>query len=838
MSQKARAGSRAGSKPGQGSAPAPAGGAKARKAAKPAAAPSEASPAAPPLAQPGQDWTARVLALLLNQPLGAGGPDALLSLWADHATGQGTVDGNRLAILTALGRRLAQLAANPPPIDRAPLPDWPDAEGANLPDLHPTGLPGTSLVALCLPGDEAALLESLPSWLASRAEEVLVLELSDSPVLARALLAGPRPDPRLRLAEAPATGLTAAEGWNAACRMARHQRLICLCPGVLLPEGHAWRVAHKAGQFRILPGPDNGRGFLLDLDRRDLALVGGFNEYLPSSDFAPDELAARLVAAGLAALPPNPSEGVVLPAPPPHPPLGEASLREAFVHHPALAALRNRHLAALMPDWLGKGLRRFACTGPAALGPRLAPLGPPYLTVPATVASAAETRAMADLLAAHIGGAPVLLSPRRQDMVLSRPARDVTAVDIAVAASHVPDPVRSRGTWLVLDVSPDLPPLLADGTAVPAFEWLMSRAEALDLSPVLCLDIDTSLEPAELFEGLPQVAPDPAMLRDLWPASLADLARDRPLRHARLQLDAAFLADHARLAGEGPVILRRKPKLFIDAQHGLGNRLRAMASAAAIAEATGRELVVIWQPDAHCGCAYEDLFHRQGGVLSEGFAAEAPSFGIDLFNYMEVEPGSAKDAPILLHGLRDAYLRSAYPLVHPASTWETENRALARFVPNEVVMDLVQRGGPAPALSVHVRMEGGRAAEHLAYESPANWTAEAHRDIDHWRRRSHYSYFLARIDQLVAQGLADSIFLATDTPEVQERLSQIYGDRLTTHPRPASDRSVVAMVHALADALLLSRAPRIVGSTWSSFTELAARLARHPITVELSGRDF
>lgn len=40
--------------------------------------------------------------------------------------------------------------------------------------------------------------------------------------------------------------------------------------------------------------------------------------------------------------------------------------------------------------------------------------------------------------------------------------------------------------------------------------------------------------------------------------------------------------------------------LIIDVQHGLGNRLRAMTSAATIAQCTGRDLVVVWRADHHC----------------------------------------------------------------------------------------------------------------------------------------------------------------------------------------------------------------------------------------------
>ena len=182
-------------------------------------------------------------------------------------------------------------------------------------------------------------------------------------------------------------------------------------------------------------------------------------------------------------------------------------------------------------------------------------------------------------------------------------------------------------------------------------------------------------------------------------------------------------------------------------------------------------------------------------------------------------------------------MRSAYPLISPFSNWDKENDWLRLLRPNPVVLDLVASVRSPNAVSLHIRMEGGVAAQHLAYESSANWTEAAHQEIDHWRKRSHFSYFFPRLDQLIAEGQADTVFLATDTPAVYEAFSQRYGDRIASLPRPATDRSAPALTYALADMLLLSRAPRLLGSTWSSFSELAARLG-DPMDVELSGRDF
>ena len=43
-------------------------------------------------------------------------------------------------------------------------------------------------------------------------------------------------------------------------------------------------------------------------------------------------------------------------------------------------------------------------------------------------------------------------------------------------------------------------------------------------------------------------------------------------------------------------------------KNGLGNRLRAFASAAAVAAALGRPVMVVWVRDLHCNCSFRNLF--------------------------------------------------------------------------------------------------------------------------------------------------------------------------------------------------------------------------------------
>jgi hypothetical protein len=334
------------------------------------------------------------------------------------------------------------------------------------------------------------------------------------------------------------------------------------------------------------------------------------------------------------------------------------------------------------------------------------------------------------------------------------------------------------------------------------------------------------------------------MMREMMAWDYGSAARDLPqetfdrlmdLPASRLSADLFANASAGPDGGPAPAVAAGRDRVFIDAQHGLGNRLRAIGSAAALAEATDRELVIVWQPDDHCDCRFSDLFDYDGAVIERSFPDDAGD--CDVHNYMAVE-GGEKDAPIRETEGRDIYVRSAFVLNSPHSDWTRENRFIQSLAPVDAVRALVE-SVPNPAdVSAHVRMVGGRRYEHLPSERPDHWSAEDHALIDHWRTRSHFSHFMARLDQLIADGQATRVFVAADLPETYDEFRARYGDRIAYLPRKLYDRSAEQLQYALADATLLSRAPRMLGSTWSSFSELALRLAPGKIQQEMSGKDF
>lgn len=282
-----------------------------------------------------------------------------------------------------------------------------------------------------------------------------------------------------------------------------------------------------------------------------------------------------------------------------------------------------------------------------------------------------------------------------------------------------------------------------------------------------------------------------------------------------------------------------RPTLFIDAQHGLCNRLRAIASAAAIAQSTGRELVVIWVPDAHCEGHLRDIIAYDGPVLWRRDQADAVRNETQLrYNYMEIEEGAVFNEPILeepgADQGADVFIRAAYTLKSIHRDYDLEQRFLRGLVPMPQVTDLVDSVRYPNDVAVHVRMGTGPQHDHLAYESPDNWPAERHAELTEWRRKSDAGRFL---DRLADMG-AERVFLAADLPQTYTLFQDALGDKLAILPRDDFDRSARQLQYALADLILLSAADHFLASNWSSFSDVAQRLARPGRKMEQSGVDF
>lgn len=301
---------------------------------------------------------------------------------------------------------------------------------------------------------------------------------------------------------------------------------------------------------------------------------------------------------------------------------------------------------------------------------------------------------------------------------------------------------------------------------------------------------------------------------------------------------------------------KSKRILFLHAQFGLGNRLRALGSAMAVAKVTGRVFVAIWVPDQHLLTEFNDLFANDLVVLSK-FSMEWPPSAmhsndralttVDFYNFMHHEGNRQVHNPSNVYvdprKGRHLYVKTAYVvkstftpriISYTSAYWNTMREAL---VPVADVMAIVERPdleNVSGMLGVHIR---ARRIENDIKGVSQEFYGKGSLVTDYWRNRTGYNTFAAKISSLPSKY---KYFVAADTPEAIVLLEQKFGShRIYSAPQQIDclTRSVNCVKFALADIILLSKTRVLLGSHWSSFTEAAVRLSGH-LRVHLAGVHF
>jgi glycosyltransferase involved in cell wall biosynthesis len=715
--------------------------------------------------------------------------------------------------------------------------------------------PGVSVVSCCMNRSEN-LVQALPTWLAhKRIDEILIVDWSSSVEVAQRLREAGICDERIRIirvVDEPRWILSYA--FNLGFRHAKRDLILKLDADITLKPNFFERNIIKerifiAGNWEAAEkGQEHINGFFF-VHRSDLLRIKGFNEYITTYGWDDDDIYARLQESGIQRVCVDTKSIYHIPHDDAQRLGGATSGQEnafAQLHGDTLFKIRsNRYIATVTPRWNGD--RVFAPfellrEESGYMEVRRQTNSMPHL-VSEDIRKDSEYYATVELLSWRVGPSAYHLSRQSLYRLLKLKRLEEISqfdVDVCLCGSGAEEKLRRHSLYVVI-----------------------SATSGHDLVGEVAELISTELRETDVaifVRGASSKLVDDFVARLAMPAArLARWVRETGLTKLA-KLDATGLRAQV-CQGPGalltvsddmlqslprphltdthptaPNVYIKRSRLYIDVQHGLGNRLRAWGSAAAAARATGRELVVLWAADHHCDCRLRDLFDYDGAFVEH--ADELPT-NLRRYNYMEIEPNAVKGEAIDLNDQADVLVRSAYVLTHPASQWEAENVEIRRLKPTAEVMDLV-RGVSLPngCVGAHVRMEAGKGLDHNSYDAAKNWSAESHEQIHYWRSQSHYSAFLRRLDELISKQPETQIFLATDLPENYEVFQQCYGERLRYLRRNLYDRSREQLVYALADALLLSRCSKLLGSTWSSFSELAMRLSSSFSSAEMSGKDF
>lgn len=292
--------------------------------------------------------------------------------------------------------------------------------------------------------------------------------------------------------------------------------------------------------------------------------------------------------------------------------------------------------------------------------------------------------------------------------------------------------------------------------------------------------------------------------------------------------------------------------LFVHCMHGLGNRLRAIASAMSYAKSTDRELVVVWEKDAHIAAVFEDLFITDEIVTMSRFNPKWPFQGYEkwdrswlefkFYNYMEMEGNNAiKGQVIEEDDTKHLYFKSAYIMeVSNSSTtnWDLDNEMLRSLKPVPEVSKLVDEHtskGLNAMIGVHIRDRTlDRDIKNVDFGSEYGKSAST--EMEHWRQKSSYKNFVTEMKRLIAQDDDLKFYVATDTINVFKALQDELPGRIVFTDRDCDGRDGRCVRFALVDLLCLAKTKQLVGSNWSSFTEAASRFGGK--SPRLSGLHF
>jgi glycosyltransferase involved in cell wall biosynthesis len=756
---------------------------------------------------------------------------------AEHRANESPVSDSAKKLISSVRAKFALLEHEPAFVNS----DKQVLLGAGVDDP----LPGVSIVT-CSKNRTENLIKAMKTWLPHKdVRQIVVVDwCSDRPVASDLMNAGIEDERILvvRVEDEPRWILSYA--FNAGFRVAQHERVLKVDADITLEADFFSKNILRPGSFiagdwqKANKGQEFINGFFFAC-LKDIQRIRGFNEYITTYGWDDDDIYMRLQSLGLQRKCVDVSTIYHLPHDD-HARIGkiEKSPMNAMeqLESDTLFKIRaNRYLANVMPLWdFNRIFAPFVVVGAEKQ----------YLSllrkknemshyVSADIRADAEYYARAELVSWRLGPTVYHINRTRLEQLLKLKRLEELSLfdmDLAVEGGKIFESLRRNVVVLQIcgsDVFGKFRDLVCylnstiarDDTAVfirgPNWEFVKDQLMELKLPWGVLGDwIRTDDFPELTLDRLSVEVRDRSKILACRVSIAANTAIPRPARSKS----------------------RSKRKFYVDVQHGLGNRLRALASAAAIAKATDRELQVVWVPDSHCECSLSDIFDFEGDVIDD--YGDLPE-DVKRYNYMEIEEGAKKDELINSDERRDILVRSAFVLNHTASNWETENEELRRLRPSRDVLSLVESSEvPRNAIGAHVRMEAGAGKDHNSYDSALNWCEESHKLIHFWRSKSHYSAFMSKIDALLKEDDARKIFLATDLAENYDIFRKVYGERLLYLERQSFDRSKEQIAFALADAILLSRSSHFLGSTWSSFSELALRMSSSIAVVEMSGKDF
>ncbi|KAA6324551.1 hypothetical protein EZS27_026134 [termite gut metagenome] len=256
---------------------------------------------------------------------------------------------------------------------------------------------------------------------------------------------------------------------------------------------------------------------------------------------------------------------------------------------------------------------------------------------------------------------------------------------------------------------------------------------------------------------------------------------------------------------------------------GLANRMHAIASALSLANDCNTHLRIIWYKDVGLNCEFHQLFQPlpyarvtlKSASLIDFILYDRPrrkNFWIPrvfqriLFDKClygsKVTILKSRDFDFLGWAKGKNVFITAYSLFYPLSCFPLSGC----FIPKDGIQQRIREQYNLfnkHTVGVHIRRTDN---VYSISESPTE-------------------LFINRMNDEIQQHPETLFYLATDSQEEKVRLKSIFGERIITLDKEISRTTPTGIENAVVDLFLLSKTNKIIGSFYSSYTEIAAELS-------------
>lgn len=261
-------------------------------------------------------------------------------------------------------------------------------------------------------------------------------------------------------------------------------------------------------------------------------------------------------------------------------------------------------------------------------------------------------------------------------------------------------------------------------------------------------------------------------------------------------------------------------RLIVEPIGGLANRMRVIASGRELASRLGLPLNVMWTLDPTCNCRFAEIFETPDGMvvheidlgrLLSRLMHRAMPLKVKLAGGCYMGPHEIK-LKLANSDFRNFDVDVNRPL-YLVTCFEFLSSELPGLVPSKSLQQQISTmtaGFGGHVVGVHIRRT----------------------DNSNSLLKSPTSAFVTMMRNELERNPGIKFFLATDSMDEEETLRRLFPGKIIVHRKQSLNRNKPeAIKDAVVDLYCLAKTTKIIGSFWSSFSEVAACLGDRELIV-------